>query len=420
MSSVSLSNMSLPSSFLFGGGVDSVWKQRCITAGKVGVGILCFSGIAAGLGSFLQMGGSQLLTANIGRPVAHLVGRALQQTGSGLLLAGKYAFLSVAVPTYAVGWLLPKWLATEAIPQMAMWSYTHAIVPISRGVVQVSLCLKKACVLLAQKIYQAVILPFSQLIKVLALWTWNRIVQGMDILCRTTLKVAKLFHQHVLVPCLDLVKTAAHWTWNRIVQGMDILCRTTLKVAKLFHQHVLRPFLHLVKTAAHWTWNRIVQGMDILCRAALKVVTLFHQYVLRPCLHLVKTAAHWTWNRIIHSSYGLGKKLMVVVARVLQMVRTVYQCTVEPCGLAMTRGCQWIWKTVVIPVTQGIIRTSSQTIHYIYHHVFLPLHVSALQFKKGVIALIPKTRIVIQEVTEEVVRSFQRGWLKVASLTAKS
>jgi hypothetical protein len=141
-------------------------------------GVLLLSGVAAGTGRLLQLGGARLLTD----PVWCEAGRAAIIAGEKLFLVGKGAFLSVTVPIYTATWVVPKWIATTGIPQGAMLAREYLLIP-------------------AQELYHSTLLPAS-------LWVWKEalvpaakaIVEATEALKIPLEKVMTIAYQTLVVP----------------------------------------------------------------------------------------------------------------------------------------------------------------------------------------------------------------------------
>ena len=119
--------------------VQWAWKTAAASVGKVGVAVLAFSAVSAGIGGFMQIAGAHLVGiggTSLLAQTAQNIGKATGHIGDGLFLAGRYAFLSVAVPVYTVTWIVPKWIVKEGIPQVARLAHQYVLVPLYNGIVQ--------------------------------------------------------------------------------------------------------------------------------------------------------------------------------------------------------------------------------------------------------------------------------------------
>ncbi len=381
--------------------LQSVWKNRLITVGKVGAGILCFSAIAASAGTLLQLGGHQLLAVKISQSTfqgaVHLAGNMLQQTGSGVFLAGKYAFLSVAVPTYAVGWVIPKWLITQAIPQTAMWSYHHVIVPLHHSIVQASIFLKKISILAMQKIYQSIIIPCAEWIKAIAIGTWSKVVQVSHFLYKMSVKVVQALYQNIIAPFMHGVKVAAVWTWSKVAQVSHFLYKTSVKVVQALYQKIIAPLIHAVKIAAVWTWSKVVQVSHFLYKTSVKVVQALYQNIIAPLMHAVKVAAVWTWSKVVQVSHFLYKMSVKVV-------QALYQNIIAPLIHAVKIAAVWTWSKVV-QVSHFLYKMSVKVVQALYQNIIAPLQASLMQYKKEIIFLAERTK---EETIRSIVVAYER------------
>lgn len=182
---------------------DCFWKSFAITVGKVVLRILTFSAVLVGTGKLMQIGGVKLISEpgsdlSLTTRIASNLGLGLKTTGNGLFLVGKYAFLSIAVPTYTIVWVLPKWLVTQGIPKVVNLVHQYVIVPISQGIVQAMRFLNKKFLEITQAVYNYALKPLGKVVIDAFTWTWksivipvsNSVVQALrsikDILVRST------------------------------------------------------------------------------------------------------------------------------------------------------------------------------------------------------------------------------------------
>ncbi len=240
----------------------SSWKNPTLAVGKAVLGVLAFSAVSTGAGKAMQLGGIRLISktginASLTTQVANNVGLGLQQAGKGLFSVGKYAFLSIAVPTYAVVYVLPKWILNEGLPKMARLTHQYVIIPVYNGVIQVMKLFSERFIKIVQAIYNHVLIPIGRVIEKAALWTWkaviipviNKVSQVAIALKDTIVHVAQAIYNHVLAPVGRVIEKAAIWTWkavivpifNGIAQGCGIVKDLVLPVAHRVYNYALKP-----------------------------------------------------------------------------------------------------------------------------------------------------------------------------------
>jgi hypothetical protein len=307
-------------------------KNAAIVVG----GILLFSGVAAGTGRLLQLGGAQLLS----HPSAlSALGRTAMVAGDKLFLVGKGAFLSVAVPVYTITWVVPKWIATVGIPKGAALAHRYILIPMAEGIVKVSAFLNESLAKTAQAIYRHVLQPFGRIIDVTAKWIWKTvIVPAADKIAQFGVDI---YHQ-VLAPLSKTLASVSQWVWNSaIVPGVDLI----VKGVQAVFDRVVQPLGQFMAHAAKWIWNSaIVPGADLFAKG---VQAVFDR-ALQPLGQLTANAATWLWNSaIIPGADFFAKGVQAVFDRALQ-----------PLGQLTAKAAKWIWEAALVPVAKHIAQAT--------------------------------------------------------------
>jgi len=340
----------------------SFWKNSAVTIGKVVLAILAFSVVSAGAGKAMQLGGIKLISTtrispSLTNQVANNMGLGLQQVGKGLSLAGKYAFLSVAVPIYAAVYELPKWIFNEGLPKVARLTHQYVVIPICNGIIQATKFVSERFIKTAQTIYNQILAPLGSLIGKATVWTWkaiilpvtDKILQATIVLKDAIVHVAQEIYNHILIPLGSLVKKAVVWMWktvlipviNKVVQATMALKDAIVHVAQAIYNHVLAPLGSLVKKAVMWTWkavivpviNKVLQATIALKGAIVHVAQAIYNHILAPLGSLVEKAAVWTWKAVIIPVFnGVAQGYGVIKDLVIPVAQRIYNYTLKPLG----------------------------------------------------------------------------------------
>lgn len=364
------------------GNENHVWKKTAWTLVKIAGGVLVCSSLMAGIGCLLQISGVKLISFGMSSAsplsgTALRIGTAAGKAGDGLFLIGKYGFLSVAVPAYAVGWVAPKWVIQHGIPQVAKLSHKYILVPVCRGAVRILKHLNQALIKVAQLIYNYVLQPFGCMIQRLAVWTWHAVIipiaNELARLKDPMIRVAQAVYNHALKPLGRAALKSFEWTWKyvvaplsrEIVKAAKYLDAAVVRVARTVYHYALKPLSRAAVKTFVWTWKYVVTPIsreivkaarytgDVAWRTALAV----DRYVLEPLGRGAIKAFEWTWKvAVIPVSHGIIKAAGYAGSAALRGAEAVYHYALKPLSRAAIETFQWTWNCAIIPVSHGIVK----------------------------------------------------------------
>ncbi|TXI37777.1 MAG: hypothetical protein E6Q59_07370 [Nitrosomonas sp.] len=267
-------------------------KLKLIQAAKI-VGAVMFGGaLLWGGGHLMVEGGKLLCSAAVsngnGQIAVRLLsgsGAVLKGLGSGIAMGGKAAFLTCAVPIYFAGWVVPKWIVTEGLPQAALLAKDWVVIPMIKGMAKCAGLLKEALVVTTQAINKYALKPLANLIVNTVRFAWNSVV----------VPIVKGF-----VQALGLVK--------------DVLVATIQAI----NNYALKPLANLIVNVTRFAWNsvvvpivkEVVQALGLVKDALVATIQAINKYALKPLVNAITTVGRLLANWIIKPVFNLTAKLL--------------------------------------------------------------------------------------------------------------
>lgn len=371
--------------------ISDVWKRR-IVIGGLALGIfLGTAAAAAGTGSLLSIAGTRLVTVagtntTLSAYVIKNIGTGMIFAGNGLFLAGKYAFLSIAVPAYTVGWVIPKWIVTKGAPEALQLSHDYVIIPICNGIIKASVHLQDIIVRVAQTIYDKILIPFMEQSWKFTIWTWNNlIVPSMQQITRTAQLIADRFLKPVLFHAIRMIDRA----WQavvipiakKIVEGLSTCKEYMARTALMIYNHVMIPFHNAIR----WSWSTIIIPVakkinDTVLRLNRLMDNVMQTFYSRILVPLAETTVH-VLNYIkdivvIPVMNGVVKATSLLNQVLAKTTQSIYDFVLVPLANGAYSFFAWSWNNVLIPSFE-IVKATSQMI---FEKCIIPLAIRSLQF----------------------------------------
>lgn len=330
--------------------IEFFQNEITIKVAKIAGSVLALATLSVGIGRLMQVSGKQLVASYLGEnsslaKVVRMVGIVVGVLGDGLFFVGKYSFLSITVPVYTVGWILPKTLCEEVIK-------------------------------VAQAGYYYTILPLGRLIKDVLIWTWNsvfipvidKIVQAVDYVSNAIIKVAQTIYDYALEPIGRGIITSSKWVSNSIVVPLCTgFLKNVIKIATFAYEYILEPLSRAIISVSKWIWNSvvisvcngIVKAAEYVIDAVAKVAQVIYDYVLNPLGQAIVTASKWIWNSLLMPVInGVVKAAGYVIDAVVKVAQVIYDYALAPIGRVVAEVSNWIWKTIAMPIVNGIVQVS--------------------------------------------------------------
>ena len=374
------------------------WRPIAMTAAKVIGGLLLFSGVTAGSGHLMKIGGTYLASHV---PKYATMGFAMTQAGDKVFLVGKTAFLSVAVPVYMMGWVVPKWIVTVAVPKGAAYAHKYLFVPLYNGMIKVSSYLSKLLAKTAQAIYDYVLEPLSRCIMLAAEWVWRVILDPLiskiaQIVDQTYRRILPLLQQ-----AINAVIKVEKWILRSV---LDPLIRKMAQIVGQIYHHVLIPLERAVSEASKWIWNALLipcidhltHIVKLIDRAAIKTVKAAYIYFVKPIGHIVRAAVQWSWNAVLLPLIETSRVATVKIAQV------IYRMLLSPMERRIASTSKWIWQAALLPAGRGVVQAAASFAN-------LVARVSEMVYRT-VIAPVGLSLVHATAQTMELVRAFVPGY----------
>lgn len=370
--------------------------------------LLLFSGTTAGAGSLMKMGAERFICSSAGSTTAWgsacaSVGKISAFVGDKLFLIGKYAFLTVSVPLYTIGWVAPKWIITKAIPQAATWTARHIIIPLAQGTLKV-----------VSTVAETVLIPMAHAVSQACTWTWrtlfipiaNGLGQAITAISKALATAIHKIHTVVIKPCArGLVKVTTC--------ALNALIATIQKI----NSFLLQPLIHGIGHVIRWTWNTIFLP---LCKAigssVIFALNKIYTFIIKPLAVALSNASQWIWNTILVPLTELTRQAAVCLKNIIVRIAiAVYQYLLKPIGTAIVFLVKWTWNTVLLPVLEatgfaayGLLSGMARLAHIIYQYVLLPVGQFVAIIGRSVASFTRSVADLTQSLSLSIHETFQR------------
>lgn len=377
------------------------WKETGIAAAKVIGGALAFAAVSAATGSLMQVAGARLVASSVGSAsslaqIARLVGTVVTKAGVGVFLAGKYTFLSIAVPIYTVTWVVPKWVVQKGLPQAAQLAYKYAIIPLCNGIMHVAKSLHAVAIKVSQAFFNHVLVPCARFIDRSFIWFAERILipicksiaHATEKVAHALFKVANAVYKYAILPAGQFIVRvlevaskyiAKGFTWvankiivpigNKIIQAMTLLADITVKLAHkiyTFASHILAALAKVSK----WVWksavmpicNSVVQATEIFAHALLRVAQAVFKYAILPLAKAIK----WMWNTtVIPICKGVVQAFATIAYGVQKTAQAVYAYAILPTGQFIARAFEVTFEYAAL-LRDSIVKAGRELANSVY------------------------------------------------------
>lgn len=355
------------------------WKDYAIKGLKIAGVILVSSLVVATVGHGLTLAGTRMLTiassdANMAAVFLRYIGTGAQLLGKALYLAGKYAFLSISVPAYTIGWVAPKWFVMVAIPKAAVFANAYVFTPLLHGVMKAAAFIHTHLTIVAKAVYQYAIKPLFTMTAKALTFVWHAVVlpvsKGIakcaEFVVTKLGSVAQIVHKYVLEPLFIATQKAFVFLWKSVVVPLangavkmgGVLKESLLKLAQAVYTYALNPLGNIAAKTTTFLWNRLVLPAAnatftaanhvfkavkfIFNEVVVKAVTAFHQTVLHPMLNATVIAAKFLWNAsIIPIAKGIIQFLTPIAHAIAVTAQAIYNFVLLPLGQVVGQSITW-------------------------------------------------------------------------------
>lgn len=303
------------------------WRQVALKAAKLVGAILLFAAVSTSAGKLMGFVGAKIVSmaANhsaMGASFLRILGEGMQSCGQGAFEAGKFAFLSVSVPT--------KWCVDKGFPKALEATSVYVIKPVGRY-----------------------------------------ILAGVDVMTKSVEFSAGLVYHYVLRPCGIAIDTGVGFLGKylaapcleRVIKVGSYVKNSLLGVIHSAYQNVIEP----VVTSAGQVYSGlrdfvviplfegVVNFYGIFKNSVLAAVNVVNTEVLKPLTKLVMQATYGMKEHVVSPIYRGGCHLAVGIKKVLLNVCEVVSVYVfRPLSEGGMKAHRWLNKTALIPLSEGL------------------------------------------------------------------
>ena len=399
---------------------ENGWSSRDvgIIVLKGSATLLAIAALSTTAGYGFQAFGNSLSSSK--QPFAASIGFGLKEASKILFVVGKYAFLTVSVPLYAL-YKGAKWTVLEGIPlagrsissmiqalwnkvlvpigqfllKNAIWLKDHLLIPILKTIGDIAIVIKDVIVSVGEKAYRYVLKPAGEILWKIAIQVGQllsalskKLYQYVLLPLGREIKTALVnFFNYILIPAWNGIKTFFTWTIaNVIIPTGKLLKSTMITLAKGLYNHLIVPIGQLLQ--------KLVVAVEATAKWFLKEVVLagakaLYNHILAPLGSLLSEALKKLGSTITYLFKQFISGLQRLASALIKKVLTpLYQITVIGYNRLVSllcSICQFIFKYLLKPLFWAFKTAIVATGKGLYSYVLIPISQGFLTASKWVV-----------------------------------
>ncbi len=371
----------------------AIFTGKIVVRGLAAAAVLYVTGLALS-----QLGHALAGAATSGSFTAsslELASKALVSTADVVSWLGGVVFKCIAVPIYAVGYVLPRWIITEGLPQLAtdlrtiavmatdiawqslQWLAREVIAPAAEFVITVLKELPSFLKSVAETIFAHVLQPvYTYLVQP----AYQFAVQTLQTI-GTILADSLAWSFDKIVTCLYMAKDAITYVFSQAVDTLiymsDLACRAWSNIrpmAEWVVQEVIHPAIQGLVDGCTWIGNNVLQP---LAEAAKTAVV----WMATTMLECAKTA--WGYLTLAMETAALWAKTLLEGAEML--ARWTFTNVISPALETGIWALKQAWQATSYLVEQifhtisKLWNTTAAAIEWLRDRIVIPAITAAIE-----------------------------------------